>query len=485
MGNHQGPGRDRTAPRPYIARSLAAAGVCALSLWSLNASGSAAGQQSSTAATSSATGMVSSAGGSGARPVPGGLTGAPDAQPSNTPDDAARQPSILTAPPALVPFPRAAVGSYAFAGTALLSVAQGSVDRPPAGYLRAPLERLVPSSPFGFRINPLSGVPGDFHLGQDYAAPCGTEVHASDSGVVRAAGWHPWGGGNRVEVDHGNGLITTYNHLQAIAVRTGAAIQVGQVIASVGSTGWSTGCHLHFETILHGRHVSPLLWKLLPALPFAGHLNGVRDYAPGHGLPSGEKVSWALPAGHGSEPLVDESPAGTWTTTESPALVPQPAPSAPAAPAEPGPPPAAPTAPASAEPQPSAVLTEPLEPAIPDDQAEASPAPIPATPTAPAIPEEPAEPSPAPTVPPAPDEPAPSPTPTPTIPAAPAAPAIGTAPDPTDRQRCLVRTTQETPSLDQYIGPLATNSGYEQLLEDAACDTLASDPTDPERRDRD
>ncbi|HAP91233.1 MAG TPA: peptidase M23, partial [Arthrobacter bacterium] len=121
----------------------------------------------------------------------------------------------------------------------------------------APLEVLHASSPFGFRVSPLTGTTGDFHLGQDYAAACGTRVYAADSGVVRAAGWHPWGGGNRVEIDHGNGLITTYNHLEAIAVKTGDSVDVGQVIARVGTTGWSTGCYLHFETILRGKQHRP------------------------------------------------------------------------------------------------------------------------------------------------------------------------------------------------------------------------------------
>ncbi|RAX46507.1 M23 family peptidase [Arthrobacter sp. AQ5-06] len=128
----------------------------------------------------------------------------------------------------------------------------------------APLELLTSSSPFGYRVSPITGRGGDFHLGQDFAAGCGTRVYSADAGVVRAAGWHPWGGGNRVEIDHGNGLITTYNHLEAVAVRTGDSVQVGQVIARVGTTGWSTGCHLHFETILHGKHTSPLNWTLLP-----------------------------------------------------------------------------------------------------------------------------------------------------------------------------------------------------------------------------
>jgi len=106
-------------------------------------------------------------------------------------------------------------------------VASSALRRPAAGFLMAPLEVLTPSSPFGQRRSPITGELGEFHWGQDFAAACGTRVYAADAGVVRAAGWHPWGGGNRVEIDHGNGLITTYNHLQGIAVEKGDHVKVG------------------------------------------------------------------------------------------------------------------------------------------------------------------------------------------------------------------------------------------------------------------
>ena len=186
-------------------------------------------------------------------------------------------PAILTDSRALVPFGRTMVRTVAKGGTAPLNVASAGLKRPPEGSLMAPLEVLTSSSPFGYRVSPITGTDGDFHLGQDFAAGCGTRVYSADAGVVRAAGWHPWGGGNRVEIDHGNGLITTYNHLEAIAVRAGDTVQVGQVIARVGTTGWSTGCHLHFETILHGKHTSPLNWTLLAIRQvdeLAGHRHG-------------------------------------------------------------------------------------------------------------------------------------------------------------------------------------------------------------------
>jgi hypothetical protein len=143
-------------------------------------------------------------------------------------------------------------------------VASSALKRPAPGFLMAPLEVLTPSSPFGSRRNPLTGEMGEFHWGQDFAAACGTRVYAADSGVVRAAGWHPWGGGNRVEIDHGNGIITTYNHLQGIAVQKGDHVRVGEIIAEVGTTGSSTGCHLHFEVIKDGQHEDPMKWTLLP-----------------------------------------------------------------------------------------------------------------------------------------------------------------------------------------------------------------------------
>ncbi|MFP3463058.1 M23 family metallopeptidase, partial [Arthrobacter globiformis] len=143
-------------------------------------------------------------------------------------------------------------------------VASTELKRPAAGFLMAPLEVLTPSSPFGLRRSPITGEAGEFHWGQDFSAACGTRVYAADAGVVRAAGWHPWGGGNRVEIDHGNGLITTYNHLQGIAVEKGDHVRVGEIIAEVGTTGSSTGCHLHFEVIKNGQHEDPMKWTLLP-----------------------------------------------------------------------------------------------------------------------------------------------------------------------------------------------------------------------------
>ncbi|WP_457967566.1 peptidoglycan DD-metalloendopeptidase family protein [Arthrobacter sp. D1-29] len=137
----------------------------------------------------------------------------------------------------------------------------GSITRAAsAGSLGAPLASLSTASPFGYRVSPITGGSGDFHRGQDYVAQCGTSVLAAASGTVTFAGWHPYGGGNRVVVDHGNGLETTYNHLSSFNVKVGQTVSRGEVVALSGTTGASTGCHLHFEVQVNGEVVDPTGW---------------------------------------------------------------------------------------------------------------------------------------------------------------------------------------------------------------------------------
>jgi murein DD-endopeptidase MepM/ murein hydrolase activator NlpD len=137
----------------------------------------------------------------------------------------------------------------------------GSVSREAsAGSLGAPLAALSTASPFGYRVSPLTGGSGDFHRGQDYVAQCGTSVLAAATGTVTFVGWHQYGGGNRVVVDHGNGLETTYNHLSSSSVKEGQTVSRGDVLALSGTTGASTGCHLHFEVQVNGEVVDPTGW---------------------------------------------------------------------------------------------------------------------------------------------------------------------------------------------------------------------------------
>jgi murein DD-endopeptidase MepM/ murein hydrolase activator NlpD len=123
--------------------------------------------------------------------------------------------------------------------------------------LRPPLASTTVSSPYGHRVNPLTGAVGELHTGLDFVAACGTPVLAAARGKVTEAGWSPYGGGNRIVVDHGKGLKTTYNHLASIGVSKGQTLAKGGRIAAVGTTGSSTGCHLHFEVMVNDRTVNP------------------------------------------------------------------------------------------------------------------------------------------------------------------------------------------------------------------------------------
>jgi murein DD-endopeptidase MepM/ murein hydrolase activator NlpD len=111
------------------------------------------------------------------------------------------------------------------------------------------------TSPFGWRSNPFGGAP-EFHQGLDIAAPTGTTVTAAAGGTVIMAQWYG-GYGNYILIDHGGGYSTGYGHLSAIYVSQGQTVQRGQAIGAVGSTGQSTGPHLHFEVRINGKPVDP------------------------------------------------------------------------------------------------------------------------------------------------------------------------------------------------------------------------------------
>lgn len=143
-----------------------------------------------------------------------------------------------------------------------------SVDDPPveipAGQRMArPLRGdLVVTSPYGMRMHPTLHV-YKLHTGIDFAAPAGTPFLAALDGKVTFAGWSN-GYGNRVVISHGtiNGkkVTTTYNHMSAISVSVGQQVKVGQRVGAVGSTGFSTGPHAHFEVTENGKYVDPAPW---------------------------------------------------------------------------------------------------------------------------------------------------------------------------------------------------------------------------------
>ncbi|MGH8280678.1 MAG: M23 family metallopeptidase [Gammaproteobacteria bacterium] len=111
------------------------------------------------------------------------------------------------------------------------------------------------SSPFGMRIDPFTGELS-FHPGIDFAGPEGEAVKAVAAGVVTWAGPRS-GYGNMVEIDHGNGYATLYGHSEKVLVHVGEVVKKGQEIALLGSTGRSTGPHVHFEVLYNGKPVNP------------------------------------------------------------------------------------------------------------------------------------------------------------------------------------------------------------------------------------
>jgi murein DD-endopeptidase MepM/ murein hydrolase activator NlpD len=116
------------------------------------------------------------------------------------------------------------------------------------------------TSPYGMRRHPVTGV-WKLHDGVDFGASCGSPIVAPATGTVTSvAATSSWG--NRLVVDHGRTpwghLVTAYNHAQSYLVTVGTRVEQGQVVGHVGSTGVSTGCHLHFQVWLDGRLVDPM-----------------------------------------------------------------------------------------------------------------------------------------------------------------------------------------------------------------------------------
>jgi len=111
------------------------------------------------------------------------------------------------------------------------------------------------SSPFGMRTDPFNGRPA-MHTGIDLRGERGEPVHATADGTISIAG-RDGGYGKMVEINHGNGLSTRYGHLSEIDVKVGQKVRIGQVVGKIGSTGRSTGPHLHYETRINGEAVNP------------------------------------------------------------------------------------------------------------------------------------------------------------------------------------------------------------------------------------
>jgi len=171
------------------------------------------------------------------------------------------------------------------------------------GFLAAPLgarEGLRVSSPFGWRIDPL-GAGVRMHDGIDLPVPAGAPVRAAAAGQVRFAGWRG-GYGAFIEIAHVDGTRTRYGHLSRILVGAGQVVAQGEVIGAAGSTGRSTGSHLHFEYVTARGPVDPLPYlgvrahaapEPAPAPPWRSAFAGAREGVTAAGLPDGDAVAAA------------------------------------------------------------------------------------------------------------------------------------------------------------------------------------------------
>lgn len=267
------------------------------------------------------------------------------------------------------------------------------------------------SSEFGMRFHPVLKV-WKLHTGLDWGVPCGTPVGAAAAGTVVRTGW-AGGNGIQVKIDHGmlagHRVVTTYNHLSSIGVSVGQKVQPLDGIGRVGNTGYSTGCHMHFEVIADGQFTDPEPW--LNGDPVVVDLS-MMAYA----VPSNSPTSSPSPS---PSPIQSPSPS----TPPSPSSSPTPSPSATPKPT----PSAAPTPTPTPKPSPTSKPTPSATPTpTPTPKPSPTPKPTPsATPT-----------------------PKPSPTPTPTV--------TTPTPEPTKTSAAPEPTTQPSPPATTAAAPEAT-----------------------------
>ena len=152
-----------------------------------------------------------------------------------------------------------AAGKEQWYDAAGVGESHGQMKMPVAGHM---------TSSFGMRFHPILGY-SRMHQGVDYGAPMGSPIVAAAEGVVNFAGWHG-GHGNYVQIRHGGGMGTGYAHMSRIIAHSGQHVSAGQLIGYVGSTGLSTGPHLHFEVFRNNVAVNPLTVKFTQAAQLAG-----------------------------------------------------------------------------------------------------------------------------------------------------------------------------------------------------------------------
>lgn len=248
--------------------------------------------------------------------------------------------------------------------SAIATESIGTIDADTGRLLSQPVRGPI-TSRFGMRLHPVLGY-HKLHSGLDFGAPCGAPVGAAAPGRVTRTGW-AGGNGVQVRIDHGriagHHVVTTYNHLSSIAVTVGQEVTTHQGVGRVGSTGYSTGCHLHFEVIVDGQFQNPEAWlNGTPAVDasFAAAPSSV----PIPGSPSQPAGTTTAPSG---TPTTAPAP-GTPTTSSAPSsTAPAPTRTTPSAPVTTSTPPSSPAesstvpSPSPSTPSPSRSTTAPTE----------------------------------------------------------------------------------------------------------------------------
>lgn len=141
-----------------------------------------------------------------------------------------------------------------------------------------PVKTAAFTSGFGVRSDPFQ-FRAAMHAGIDLAGPVGTPIYATADGVVETAGWNSGGYGNLIKIDHGKGIETRYGHLSKVEVTVGQHVKRGQLIARMGSTGRSTGSHLHYEVRIENRPVNPI-----PFMKSTDYLLAMKKNADTHSM---------------------------------------------------------------------------------------------------------------------------------------------------------------------------------------------------------
>ena len=157
------------------------------------------------------------------------------------------------------------------------SISQGAIAVPSD----KPVKTAAFTSGYGVRSDPFRGAAA-MHAGIDLAGPIGTPIYATADGTVSEAGWNNGGYGRLIKIDHGRGIETRYGHLSSIGVTAGQRITRGQLIGRMGSTGRSTGSHLHYEVRIDGRAVNPIPFMKSTDYLLAMQRNGNAAPMDGH-----------------------------------------------------------------------------------------------------------------------------------------------------------------------------------------------------------